>query len=163
MWLRFECFRDLCYVSYGVENDNREVVAAFCLHTVPNVPAISPTFYCDWLQSIYVMDRSYIQNTLWIHCLLYHPRYTFTCLRVLLEGAFRSQWRLESIMMVLVPTNKCPLWLEKVGFRITPKGKTRQNRVSCSKTKQNFQADTTRRKCNVCTSSPGHTSSKSIK
>lgn len=94
-----QCSRT-CFATMVAENEEGDIVSAAILADYPNIPAVPKSDWLTWLHNLYKLYDCNTFNTLWVHCLLSDPQYTFTFMRPLIQGIYLEFPYLLHLMMV---------------------------------------------------------------
>lgn len=87
-------------------NQEEDIIACICLRAYPNISALPPSEWTDWTNEHYEISDLNSENTLFIHLLVWDPRYNWKFLGYLLKTIFLNQANLFYIVLVSPPNHQ---------------------------------------------------------
>lgn len=103
--------------------EESSLVGAMVLNAYPNIPSIPPSDWQKCIENLYGFYGANSRNTLWIHLLVWEPRYYFFFLRPMLQTLFLEKTYLVYCILVIPPVKIKLEFLCDTGVMIAPKGK----------------------------------------
>lgn len=120
--MNFLYIRELSGRSVVMENVKNELIAVISLRNYPNIPALLPDIWQDWMIQHYrLFDLNY-ENTIFIHLLIWDRRYNWEFLSYILKSQFLNSVKLQNIVLIAPP--KCDAsescYIELRFFSVSP-------------------------------------------
>lgn len=115
-------FRTNSYISLKIEDEHQNIAGAVFFNTYPNIPAVPPWEWNDWLVNLYGLEQVTNCNCLWIHLLLWDPSYQLFFVRPIIQYIFKTRYFLRHILMPMPPGMHKVELLDQLGTVVVPKG-----------------------------------------
>ncbi|XP_037914170.1 cilia- and flagella-associated protein 61-like [Hermetia illucens] len=106
---------ELCPHSVVIEDVSRQIVGFLCLNNYPNISALSPEVWTDWMKHHYKLTELQYQNTLFVHYIVWKNTLRSDCLHAYLEDLFLNCVKLEYVCLV-APANDAGISFVKNSF-----------------------------------------------
>lgn len=97
----------------------------------PNVPAIAPTDWEEWIRNVYYLTEPTPMTTLFIHYVAFQSRETTDLYKTLLTDAFYRFENVKYIFLVTPPKCGTMSWLKANGTTIKAKDFYSPNKIQC--------------------------------
>lgn len=111
------------YLTLGIRDKERNIVAVMVLGINPNVPVVSPGDWEQWIINLYGLINVNSYNSLWIRLIIWDPHYFSLFMKPIVHYLFNSIIELRFLLMDIPPVD-CPMdFLDNLGINIKPKGK----------------------------------------
>ncbi|KAJ9598965.1 hypothetical protein L9F63_010559, partial [Diploptera punctata] len=107
-------------VSLCQENSVGRVISTICLCDHPNIPCLLPSIWLYWAKELYGLERLTVQNTYFIHFLVWSANYSNEFLKLLLPTIFINNYYLQHILLIVPPGAQTPDVIEEYFTRLLP-------------------------------------------
>lgn len=116
------CFSTNSYISLKIEDESEKIVGAVFFNTYPNIPAVPPWEWNEWLINLYSLPQVTSYNSLWIHLLVWDPAYQPFFCKPIIQYIFRVKYFLRFVLMIMPPNKHRVDLLDQLGTVVVPKG-----------------------------------------
>lgn len=111
------------FLSLGVLSPEGEIVGAACFLNYPNINAVPPWCWLQWMRNLFGCESVTQRNSIWIQLLLWKPKFASVFLKPILQYFFSKQKYKAYVLVAIPPGVKSINFLGDNASRILPRGK----------------------------------------
>ncbi|XP_045466200.1 cilia- and flagella-associated protein 61-like isoform X2 [Harmonia axyridis] len=110
------------FLSLGVLSPEGELVGAACFLNYPNINAVPPWCWLQWMRNLFGCESVTQRNSIWIQLLLWKPKFASVFLKPILQYFFSKQKYKAYVLVAIPPGVKSINFLGDNASRILPRG-----------------------------------------